>query len=259
MLRKGGLLRERQRGNHGAVGRDHRTGNRNVRRRARSQALEEGELFAGEEAELHPAEEVIHDGFGEADLLVAGPAGGLEAGVGELFAEELERHAVLEAHGDGGGEAIHEAGDGGAFFGHADEDFAGAAVGVEADGDVALMPGDAEFVGDGGALGGEAVTHGAWWTVGVGRVCIRKAAGAVVGGGVEQGVELRLDGGETGLRFGGLEAASLVKAFSAVRSSASSMLPASFGAVAATTWVPLLSESFWAETLRGWVPLEPSR
>ena len=53
--------------------------------------------MAGEEAELHPAEEVIHDGLGVADLLVAGPAGGLEAGVGELLAEELERDAVLEA------------------------------------------------------------------------------------------------------------------------------------------------------------------
>ena len=105
------------------------------------EAGEEVELVALEEAELDPAEEVVHDGFGVADLFVAGPAGGLEAGVGELLAEDAEGDAVLEGEGDGGGEGIHEAGDGGAFFGHADEDFAGLAVGVEADGDVAFVAG----------------------------------------------------------------------------------------------------------------------
>ena len=72
----------------------------------------------------------------------------------------LEGDAVLEGHGDGGGEGVHQAGDGGAFLGHADEDLAGLAVGVEADGEVALVAGDGEFVGDGGALGGQAVTDG---------------------------------------------------------------------------------------------------
>ncbi len=111
------------------------------------EGLEEVELVAGEEADLDPAEEVIHDGFGVADLLVAGPAGGLEAGVGELFGEDPEGDAVLEGEGDGGGEGVHEAGDGGAFLGHADEDFAGAAVGVEADGDVAFVAADARTCG----------------------------------------------------------------------------------------------------------------
>ena len=60
----------------------------------------------------------------------------------------LERDAVLEGERDGGGEGVHEAGDGGAFLGHADEDLAGLAVGVEADGDVALVSGEAELVGD---------------------------------------------------------------------------------------------------------------
>ena len=82
---------------------------------------------AGEEADLDPAEDVIHDGLGVADLLVAGPAGGLEPGVvGELLAEDAEGNAVLEGEGDGGGEGIHEARDRGAFLGHADKDFAGA-------------------------------------------------------------------------------------------------------------------------------------
>ena len=125
------------------------------------EAGEEVELVAGEEADLDPAEDVIHDGLGVADLGVAGPAGGFEAGVGELLAEHTQRHAVLEGEGDRGREGVHEAGDGGAFLGHADEDLAGLAVGVEADGDVAFVAGEAELVGDGGALGGETVTDGA--------------------------------------------------------------------------------------------------
>jgi len=38
------------------------------------QSGEKWQLLAGEEAQLHPAEDVIHDGLGIADLLVAGPA-----------------------------------------------------------------------------------------------------------------------------------------------------------------------------------------
>ena len=113
-----------------------------------AEAAEEVELGALEEAELDPAEHVVHEGLGVADLLVAGPAGGLETGVGELFAQHLERHAVLQRERDGGGEGIHQAADGAAFFGHADEDFAGLAVGVEAYGDVALVPAETELVGD---------------------------------------------------------------------------------------------------------------
>ncbi len=119
---------------------------------------------------LQPAEDVIHEALGVADLLVAGPAGGLEAGVGEFLAEDLERHAVLQGERDGGGEGVHQAGDGGAFLGHLDEDFARLAVGVEADGDVALVAGDGEFVGDGGALVGQAMADGARRTVEVLRV-----------------------------------------------------------------------------------------
>ena len=148
------------------------------------EAGEEVELVSGEEADLDPAEDVIHDRLGVADLLVAGPAGGLEAGVGELLAEDAERDAVLEGERDGGGEGVHEAGDGGAFLGHADEDFAGLAVGVEADGDVALVSGEAELVGDGGALGGETVTDGAGRGLGVDGV-------GVLSGGFGDGVELR--------------------------------------------------------------------
>ena len=140
-------------------------------------AGEEVELMAGEEADLDPAEDVIHDGLGVADLGIAGPAGGLEAGVGELFAEHAQRHAVLQREADGGGEAVHEAGDGGTLLGHADEDLAGVAVGIEADGDVALVAGDGELVGDGGALAGEAMTAGARRGLGVGCVDVLRAGG----------------------------------------------------------------------------------
>ncbi len=58
----------------------------------------------GQELISHPAEDVIHDGLGEADLGVIGPAAGLEAHVAELVAEHLERHAVLQGQGDRGGE-----------------------------------------------------------------------------------------------------------------------------------------------------------
>ncbi len=157
--------------------------------RLRSESGEEGELLAGEEADLHPAEEVVHDGLGVADLLVAGPAGGLEAGVGELLAEHPEGNAVLEGERDGGGEGVHESGDGGAFFGHADEDLAGLAVGVEADGDVALVSGERELVGDAGALGGQAVTDGAGRSLGVDGV-------GVLAGGLGDGEDLGFERGD---------------------------------------------------------------
>ena len=169
-----------------------------------AEAGEEVELVSGEEADLDPAEDVIHDGLGVADFWVAGPAGGLEAGVGELLAEDAERDAVLESEGDGGGEGVHESGDGGAFFCHADEDFAGLAVGVEADGDVALVAGEAELVGDGGALGGETVTDGARRGLGVGGV-------GVLEGGFGDGAELVFEGGGLGCAVSGgcLAAAAL--------------------------------------------------
>jgi hypothetical protein len=70
---------------------------------------EEAKLLAGEEAQLEPAEDVIHDGLGVADVFVAGPPGGLKAGVRELLAQDFERDSVLQGERDGGGEAVHEA------------------------------------------------------------------------------------------------------------------------------------------------------
>ena len=99
----------------------------------------------------------IHDRLGVTDLGVVAPAAGFEAGVRELLAQQLERNAVLQRDGDGAGEAVHQAADGGAFFGHGDEDLAGNAVLVEADGDVAFVASDVELVGDRQALVGELV------------------------------------------------------------------------------------------------------
>ena len=67
---------------------------------------------------------------------------------------------MLQRQRGGAGKTVHEAGDGGAFLGHGDEDFARTAVAVEADGDVALVAADVEFVGDRHALVVEPVTVG---------------------------------------------------------------------------------------------------
>ena len=90
-----------------------------------------------------------------------GPAAGLEAGVREFFAEQFQRHAVLQRDRDGQRKAVHQAADGGSFFRHGDEEFAGLAVGIEADGDVALVAADVEFVRDRRALVLQLVPHGA--------------------------------------------------------------------------------------------------
>ena len=45
--------------------------------------------------------------------------------VAELVDEELQRHAVLQGVADCRREAVHQAGDGGALFGHGDEQLAG--------------------------------------------------------------------------------------------------------------------------------------
>ncbi len=58
-------------------------------------------------------------------------------------------------------EAVHQAADRGAFLGHGDEELAGFAVGIEADGDVALVSADVEFVRDGGAFFLQLVADGA--------------------------------------------------------------------------------------------------
>jgi hypothetical protein len=55
---------------------------------------------------------------------------------------------------------VHQPADGGALLGHGDEELAGLAVLVEADGEVALVAGDVELVGEGVAGVGEAAAQG---------------------------------------------------------------------------------------------------
>ena len=129
--------------------------------RPEPEVFEQHLLLAGQEAQLEPAENVVHDALGVADVGVAGPSAGLEAGVGELFAEQFQRDSVLQRDRNGQREAVHEAADGRSFFGHGDEQFAGLTVRIEADGDVALVVSDFEFVGDGGALFLQLVANGA--------------------------------------------------------------------------------------------------
>ena len=128
-------------------------------RRFGSQPGEERQLLARKEAQIDPAENVIHQALGVADLLVARPARRLEARVRELFAQHLQRHAVLQGKRDRSGEGIHQARDRRSLLGHADEDLARLVVGVEADGDVALVAGDGELVRDGRALLRQPVAH----------------------------------------------------------------------------------------------------
>ena len=66
----------------------------------------------------------------------------------ELVAQHLERHAVLKSQRDRRGQRVHQTRDGGPLFAHGDEHFAGHAVIVEADGDVALVTRDGELVSD---------------------------------------------------------------------------------------------------------------
>ena len=128
-----------------------------------------------------------------ADVGIAGPAAGLEAGVRELFAKRLERNAILQRQRRSEREAVHEAADRGTFFRHLDEDLAGFSVGIEADGDVAFVVGDFEFVRDRHALFLKLVAHGAGRTVGI-------VFGNVGCGGVARGIVF---GGVGGLGAGG--------------------------------------------------------
>src|SRR5215472_10123098 len=70
------------------------------RLRSHSQFFEQWILSSGDEADLQPAEDVVHDRLGDWDLLVAGEARGLEARVLELVAQKLQGHAVLKGQGD---------------------------------------------------------------------------------------------------------------------------------------------------------------
>src|ERR1700757_1675588 len=112
---------------------------------------------------MEPAEDVIHDRLGKADLGVAAPPARLEPRMRKFLAEQLERDSMLQRDRDGQSKAVHEPRDGRAFLGHGDEDFARAAVGIEADSDVAFVSSDLKLVCDGGPLLRQLMPHRSRW------------------------------------------------------------------------------------------------
>ena len=97
------------------------------------------------------AEDVVHDRLRHPHVGVVGQAGRLEAQVGELRDEGLQRHAVLQADRDRDREGVHHAGQGRALLAELEEDLAELAVVVGAGGQVALGAADGERRGLRGA------------------------------------------------------------------------------------------------------------
>src|SRR6516225_11680141 len=64
--------------------------------RLQPQVLEQHLLLPGQEAQLQPAENVIHDRLGKSDFRIVRPTARLKAGVRKLFAEQLQRYSVLQ-------------------------------------------------------------------------------------------------------------------------------------------------------------------
>lgn len=101
------------------------------------------------ELDLDVSRHVVDDAVGFGDVWVAGVAHGFEAHALESADGVLGGEAVLDSEGEGTAEGLAHAVHGGAFLGHFDEDLAGLAIGVEADGEIALVVPDGELVGEG--------------------------------------------------------------------------------------------------------------
>src|SRR6476619_671918 len=102
-----------------------------------------------DEAARQPTHDVVGHRFGEGDLRVLGHPLRLEAHVAELAHEDVERDAVLEAERDRRGEGVEQPAHGRSLLADVgEEDLADGAVLVLAGGDVALVAGDPELVGD---------------------------------------------------------------------------------------------------------------
>src|ERR1035437_5022019 len=101
---------------------------------------------AGNELQSQPAENVIGDGRGVADLRVFGETARLKTLVRELAGERIQRHAVLKRHAGERADAVHQSADGRTFLRHCDEKFAGLAVLEQTDGEITFVAGDVEFV-----------------------------------------------------------------------------------------------------------------
>src|SRR5213078_2180797 len=84
----------------------------------------QGRRLSLDKSKLEPAKNVIHDRLGITKLWLLGPATGLEAGVRELVAEQLEGNTVLQRQRNADGKAVHHSGERRTFLCHDDEDFA---------------------------------------------------------------------------------------------------------------------------------------
>ena len=94
------------------------------------------------------AEHIVKDRSRLFDAVVAlHHARGLEFGEGEGVDELLQRHAVLQAHGNRDGEVVHHRPETRAFLVHVDEDFTQLAVFVFAGAQIDLMPADIRLLG----------------------------------------------------------------------------------------------------------------
>ena len=90
------------------------------------------------------------------------PPGRLETGMGELLTEQFEGNTMLQAKGDGLGEAADQPGDGRAFFRHGDEEFPWPPIRIEAHRDISFVSPDTELVSHGETLVGQVRPDGGW-------------------------------------------------------------------------------------------------
>src|SRR5271166_1496519 len=104
-------------------------------------------LFACNELQFQPAEDVVNDGLGVADSWISRPAAGLKAHMRELAAKHVERDTVLQSQRHRGGKRIHQPRDGRALLRHGDEDLAWQAVLVNSDREISLLPSDGKVMG----------------------------------------------------------------------------------------------------------------
>jgi hypothetical protein len=100
--------------------------------------------LVGQVLERQLAGDVVDDGGREADLLVVGHPGRLEAHVHELRDVRLERHAVLQADRDADRERVEQTGQRRALLAELDEDLAEPVTRVLAGGEVAGRVTDGE-------------------------------------------------------------------------------------------------------------------
>src|SRR5258705_7523453 len=91
--------------------------------RPRTQVVEQQLLLSAEEAELEPAEDVVHDRLGKADVGIARPPARLEPSMRKLLAEKFERHPMLQRDRNRQRKTVHKAGDSRTFLSHLDKYF----------------------------------------------------------------------------------------------------------------------------------------